>query len=118
MMEKYFNIYKGFYKVPTNHSERIHKFKPGEVPVSRRSVEVRPGTGREAGLGHGTGLKEFSSRGFAGSWVYLLRHASRPSMARSGADVLSAHGLRRYTQLPANCASLEEVASIGGHRIE
>ena len=53
----------------------------GKLPVARRSVEVRPETGREAGLGHGTGLEEFD-QGFAGSWVYLLRHASRPSLAR------------------------------------
>ena len=34
-------------------------------------------------------------------------------MGRSVADVLSAHGLRRNIQLPANCASLEEVTSTG-----
>jgi len=62
----------------------------------------------------GTGLSGFD-QGLAGSWVYLLRHASRPSMARSGADVLSAHGPRRYTQLPANCARLEVVASTTGY---
>ena len=38
--------------------------------MSRHSVEVRPGTGREAGLGHGTGLKGFDW-GCTGSWVYL-----------------------------------------------
>ena len=58
--------------------------------------EVRPGTGREAGLGHGleacprrevpvsrrsvgTGLTGFD-QGFTGSWVYLLRHAVNTSM--------------------------------------
>jgi len=48
-------------------------------------------------------------KGFAGSWVLLQRRASSASMRRSVAGVLPAHGLWRSTQLPPNCASLEEV---------
>jgi hypothetical protein len=68
-------------------------------PLKASREEVRPGTGREAGLGH--------------AGTSALGHASRPSLARSGADVLSAHGLRRSTQLPVNCASLKEANSTG-----
>ena len=50
-----------------------------EVPVSRRSAEVRPGTGREAGLGHSTAFNGFD-QGFTGGWVYLLRHAASTSL--------------------------------------
>jgi hypothetical protein len=40
-----------------------------------------------------------------------LRHASRPSMARSVADVVSAHGLRgQVPHIPANC----EASNNGG----
>ena len=50
----------------------------GEVPVARRSVEVRPETGREAGLGHGTGLSGFD-QGFTGSCASLEEVDSGPS---------------------------------------
>ena len=70
--------------------------------MSRRSVG--------ADLKESTKLKELH-QGFAGSWAVLLRHALNPSMGRSDADVLSAHGLRRTAQLPANCASLKDMVS-------
>jgi hypothetical protein len=60
----------------------------------------------------------FNCVGFAGGWVYLLRHASSPSLGRSGADVLSAHGLRRNAQLPANCARLKVPAHSDGYGLK
>ncbi len=40
--------------------------------MSRRSEEVRPGTGREAGLGHGASLEEVASIGKAVTVPCLL----------------------------------------------
>jgi len=96
-----------------------------EVPVARRSVsaeliemefdmQCNPERLRAA---HPCALSRSTAhpvhKGFTGSWVFLLRHAARPSLARSGAGVLPAHGLRRNTQPPVNCASLEEANSTG-----
>jgi hypothetical protein len=95
-MEKYLNIYKGFYAVPTGHSKRMHKPKPG---CGTRSPAIRL-------------VLFFQDR-------YLVCRANLKGFA-SHIHVLyrEVPHILCITHLPANCASLEGVASIGGHRIE
>ena len=89
---------------PSDPGMGLKRVPRGRYPCRGGSVEVRPGTGRKAGLGHGTGFKEFD-QGFAASWVFLLRHAARPSMARSGADIPV--GSRSQEEYPTPCELCE-----------
>ena len=70
----------------------------GEVPVTRRSVEVRPQSGREAGLGHSTFLLESSVHTLCKT--ERLRAAHPCALSRS-----TAHPVHKP---PTNCASLKK----------